>query len=62
MLTVLAEGSVVDFGLVSSVADCVVTVVGKIAGMITGNPILFLGIGLGLFYGGIKLVKGFTRM
>lgn len=50
----------IDFTAITSVADTVVTLVGDVVGMITSNPILLLGIGIGLFYGAVRIVKSFV--
>ena len=53
---ILAE-SAVDFSMISNIADTCVTLVSKVVGMYQANPLLFLGIGIGLFGTAIGIVK-----
>lgn len=59
-LILAAEGgSTLDFSAVNAVAEAIVGLVGKVVGMITTNPILFIGLGIGLFISTIGIVKRF---
>lgn len=55
-MAILAE-SAVDFSMISNIADVCVTLVGKVIAMYQANPLLFLGIGIGLFSTAIGVVK-----
>lgn len=55
-VAVLAE-SAVDFSMISNIADTCVTLVSKVVSMYQANPLLFLGIGIGLFGTAIGIVK-----
>lgn len=60
MSYLLADASTtLDFSVISTVADTVVTLVGKVVSMISVNPILFIGIGIGLFVSAIGIVRSF---
>lgn len=48
-----------DTSVISEIADAVVTLMGKVVTMVTSNPLLFLGIGIGLFGMAIGLVRRF---
>lgn len=51
----------VDFSMISNIADTCVTLVGKVVSMYQSNPLLFLGIGIGLFGTAIGIVKSAVR-
>ena len=51
--------SALDFSVITEVADTIVTLVGKVIGMITSNPILLIGFGVGIFLGAVGIVKRF---
>lgn len=54
-----SAGSSFDFSAMTQIADTIVTLVGKVVTMITGSPLLLLGIGIGLFGGAIGIVRRF---
>lgn len=55
-----AEGSSLDFSQVTAVANEIVSLVGIAINMITSNPLLLLSIGIGLFFGAIRIIRSFT--
>ena len=47
------------FTNLSAVSDTVIDMVTDVVTLITANPLLLVGLGIGLFYGAVRIVKSF---